>query len=290
MSLRLFEPQQQSLKTDDKAQRRRNRGSTREGGFMANMERGKPATYTGDKKAKMAAKTNKKWVRLATVFAYVLSVSLAAIILAIYYSLIWKPTSASASSRRPDVAMCTTSSSSSLINSTDLSATVNRTHISTTSTDSGTDSAGVDSNGKVGSTDSPGGSTATTDTDPTVQSYTEPSPSASEESKVSDSPRTQGATNFVQDRPRYEGPGFDSGEENQPVELTRTHRPPSWDPASPSESSPDWTTPWRSLLERSSTSSVTENDLELAEGSSAVHDEMAPKDPDDSTFTFTPRT
>uniref|UniRef100_A0A672MEE1 InaF motif containing 2 n=1 Tax=Sinocyclocheilus grahami TaxID=75366 RepID=A0A672MEE1_SINGR len=58
---------------------------------MPNMERGKPATYTGDKKAKMAAKTNKKWVRLATVFAYVLSVSLAAIILAIYYSLLWSP-------------------------------------------------------------------------------------------------------------------------------------------------------------------------------------------------------
>ncbi|XP_008326616.1 uncharacterized protein LOC103391899 [Cynoglossus semilaevis] len=70
----------------------------RERDFMPNMERGKPATYTGDKKAKMAAKTNKKWVRLATVFAYVLSVSLAAIILAIYYSLIWKPTSASSSS------------------------------------------------------------------------------------------------------------------------------------------------------------------------------------------------
>ncbi|KAA0711665.1 putative transmembrane protein INAFM2 [Triplophysa tibetana] len=61
---------------------------------MPNMERGKPATYTGDKKAKMAAKTNKKWVRLATVFAYVLSVSLAAIILAIYYSLLWKPAGA----------------------------------------------------------------------------------------------------------------------------------------------------------------------------------------------------
>uniref|UniRef100_A0A8C7GIZ8 InaF motif containing 2 n=1 Tax=Oncorhynchus kisutch TaxID=8019 RepID=A0A8C7GIZ8_ONCKI len=38
------------------------------------------------------------WVRLATVFAYVLSVSLGAIILAIYYNLIWKPTSASSSS------------------------------------------------------------------------------------------------------------------------------------------------------------------------------------------------
>lgn len=59
--------------------------------FMPNIERGKPATYTGDKKARMAAKTNQKWVRLATVFAYVLSVSMAAIILAIYYSLIWIP-------------------------------------------------------------------------------------------------------------------------------------------------------------------------------------------------------
>ncbi|XP_078263191.1 putative transmembrane protein INAFM2 [Rhinoraja longicauda] len=53
-------------------------------------DKGKPATFTGDK-AKMAAKSDKKWVRLATVLAYVLSVSLAAIILAVYYSLIWKP-------------------------------------------------------------------------------------------------------------------------------------------------------------------------------------------------------
>ncbi|XP_061699964.1 putative transmembrane protein INAFM2 isoform X2 [Syngnathoides biaculeatus] len=79
--------------------RGKNRGNMRERDFMPNMERGKPATYTGDKKAKMAAKTNKKWVRLATVFAYVLSVSLAAIILAIYYSLIWKPTSASSAGK-----------------------------------------------------------------------------------------------------------------------------------------------------------------------------------------------
>ncbi|XP_053553876.1 putative transmembrane protein INAFM2 [Bombina bombina] len=66
--------------------------------FISNVERGKPATYTGDKKAKMTAKTNKKWVRLATVFAYVLSVSMAAIILAIYYSLIWKPVRSSGGS------------------------------------------------------------------------------------------------------------------------------------------------------------------------------------------------
>lgn len=64
---------------------------------VATAERGKPATYTGDKKAKMAAKTNKKWVRLATVFAYVLSVSLAAIVLAVYYSLIWQPVGAGTS-------------------------------------------------------------------------------------------------------------------------------------------------------------------------------------------------
>ena len=54
--------------------------------------KGTNPTYSSDKnKTKMAAKTNKKWVRLATVLAYVLSVSLAAIVLAIYYSLIWKP-------------------------------------------------------------------------------------------------------------------------------------------------------------------------------------------------------
>lgn len=67
------------------------RGVMKDKDFVGNMERGRPATYTGDKKAKMAAKTNQKWVRLATVFAYVLSVSLAAILLAVYYSLIWKP-------------------------------------------------------------------------------------------------------------------------------------------------------------------------------------------------------
>uniref|UniRef100_A0A4W3KDL8 InaF motif containing 2 n=1 Tax=Callorhinchus milii TaxID=7868 RepID=A0A4W3KDL8_CALMI len=66
--------------------------------FIPGADKGKPATFTGDKKAKMAAKTNKKWVRLATVLAYVLSVSLAAVILAVYYSLIWKPVRSSAES------------------------------------------------------------------------------------------------------------------------------------------------------------------------------------------------
>uniref|UniRef100_A0A8D2L637 InaF motif containing 2 n=1 Tax=Varanus komodoensis TaxID=61221 RepID=A0A8D2L637_VARKO len=36
-------------------------------------------------------RTFSEWVRLATVLAYVLSVSLAAIVLAVYYSLIWQP-------------------------------------------------------------------------------------------------------------------------------------------------------------------------------------------------------
>ncbi|KAL2098676.1 hypothetical protein ACEWY4_005156 [Coilia grayii] len=90
----------------------------RERDFMPNMERGKPATYTGDKKAKMAAKTNKKWVRLATVFAYVLSVSLAAIILAIYYSLIWKPTAASSTGSKPPDTTPTANISTNLSNNT----------------------------------------------------------------------------------------------------------------------------------------------------------------------------
>lgn len=38
------------------------------------------------------ANANKKWVRLSTVVLYVLCVSLAAVVLAVYYSLIWKPT------------------------------------------------------------------------------------------------------------------------------------------------------------------------------------------------------
>ncbi|XP_017693494.1 putative transmembrane protein INAFM2 [Chiroxiphia lanceolata] len=73
----------------------------------AGAERGKPATYTGDKKARMAAKTNKKWVRLATVLAYVLSVSLAAIVLAVYYSLIWQPVRGTGGSSGPGPAAAT---------------------------------------------------------------------------------------------------------------------------------------------------------------------------------------
>lgn len=54
--------------------------------------RARPVTYSGEKKATLVAGGSKKWARLATVVLYVLSVCLAAAVLAIYYSLIWKPT------------------------------------------------------------------------------------------------------------------------------------------------------------------------------------------------------
>ncbi|CAN0054210.1 unnamed protein product [Lampetra planeri] len=62
----------------------------------------KAPTYTGDKKAKVAGNTNRKWVRLATVLVYVLSVSLAAIILAVYYCLIWRPVHALPAPTQPE--------------------------------------------------------------------------------------------------------------------------------------------------------------------------------------------
>ncbi|KAK5622767.1 hypothetical protein CRENBAI_025126 [Crenichthys baileyi] len=61
-------------------------------GFGAAGRR-KPATYTGEKKAQLLARANKKWVRLATVVGYVLTVSVAAVLLAVYYGFLWKPTS-----------------------------------------------------------------------------------------------------------------------------------------------------------------------------------------------------
>ncbi|OCT66390.1 hypothetical protein XELAEV_18042647mg [Xenopus laevis] len=85
--------------------------------YIGNLEKGRPATYTGDKKAKMSAKTNQKWVRLVTVFAYVLSVSLVAIVLAIYYSLIWKPvrSSGDAADGSPDQEVSTFSGNNTTV-------------------------------------------------------------------------------------------------------------------------------------------------------------------------------
>ncbi|KAM7396040.1 hypothetical protein PAMA_007359 [Pampus argenteus] len=85
-------------------------------------DRGKPATYTGDKKAKLVAKANKKWVRLATVAAYVLSVSLAAVILAVYYSLIWRPTAGPGTTGEPGA------TTSGIIVSTNITAVHRNNH------------------------------------------------------------------------------------------------------------------------------------------------------------------
>jgi len=63
---------------------------------------GKRPSYSGDRsKAKMASKSNKKCVRLATVFAYVVAVSLVAVGLAIYYSVMWSPGNVDSRSTTP---------------------------------------------------------------------------------------------------------------------------------------------------------------------------------------------
>lgn len=42
-------------------------------------------------KRKAVEQVNKKWVRVLTVLIYVISVSLVALVLGLYYRLIWKP-------------------------------------------------------------------------------------------------------------------------------------------------------------------------------------------------------
>ena len=44
-----------------------------------------------NKPKKVTSNANRKCIRLATVFAYIISVSLAAVVLAVYYSLVWSP-------------------------------------------------------------------------------------------------------------------------------------------------------------------------------------------------------
>lgn len=95
--------------------------------FRPNATGSKGPTYPSEKnKTKMAAKSNKKWVRLATVLAYVLSVSLAAIVLAIYYSVMWNPkmkvvpstTAAPSTSPSPASTIMSTSGQAQLVNQT----------------------------------------------------------------------------------------------------------------------------------------------------------------------------
>lgn len=215
---------------------------------MPNTERGKPATYTGDKKAKMAAKTNKKWVRLATVFAYVLSVSLAAVILAIYYSLIWKPTSGS-SSGRSDVVInpnnVTNGSSPVNLRPTQMptASSVEKQHwdrgLSTTQN----------------------------------SEYTGPLDSNEEKTiPVAGEPFTSTG---------HHGSGADPGE-NQPLEFVRTHEPRIWDSVSTNQNLFQQPTtdqaPWTSYSARPDESSLTERGLELIEGSSPSQDDLVTKD------------
>jgi len=83
------------------------------------------------KPKKMPSKTNRKCIRLATVLAYVVSVSLAAVVLAIYYSLVWSPDMKSAAST---TASPTTRDmfTGGMTNVSDLNDSVTETPLSTT--------------------------------------------------------------------------------------------------------------------------------------------------------------
>ncbi|CAI2354712.1 unnamed protein product [Caenorhabditis sp. 36 PRJEB53466] len=62
-------------------------------GYSARMRgRSKQPTYSSDKRAKFTQRDQScNWVRLITVFGYILSVSLPAISLSIYYIYVWDP-------------------------------------------------------------------------------------------------------------------------------------------------------------------------------------------------------
>ncbi len=280
--------QKQTFKTDGVQEHRgRNRANMRERDFMPNMERGKPATYTGDKKAKMAAKTNKKWVRLATVFAYVLSVSLAAIILAIYYSLIWKPTSASVSGRSDVLVTAailpikTNNITTSNVPTTNkITPTVSLRSTETPTYAHSTSSHGQqhwgDNKDHEGLLNIPTTKTKNTDQTGTFDSAhihekTERF-STVEVSHVSETsvlvagasiepPLAHGSTSST----KQNGSSRVGAIEDQPT---------MWDSASPTADQASWT----SYNARPDVSSLTERGLELMEGSSPLQEELVTKD------------
>lgn len=260
---------------------------------MPNMERGKPATYTGDKKAKMAAKTNKKWVRLATVFAYVLSVSLAAIILAIYYSLIWKPTSAS-SPGRSDVFITVASVP---INSNNVTAGGDVSSVSKINSSSPVNQRSTQTPAYSDSGDNKNlPNTLTTKISHhhfgSTQSYPEESPQVSHVSEssipVAGAPgrpfismghqdtvsMDDKEISFVDTRtfPTSTKPNMHDGSgagaaENQPHIWDSASQQPTTDQAS-----------WTSYSARPDASSLTERELELIEGSSPSQEDLVTKD------------
>lgn len=264
---------------------------------MPNMERGKPATYTGDKKAKMAAKTNKKWVRLATVFAYVLSVSLAAVILAIYYSLIWKPTSASVSGRSDVLVTAAmmpintsniTTSDVPTINKMNNTPPVSLRSTQTPTYAHSTSPQGqlhlVDNKGREGLPNIPTTKTEKTDQigpfDPVLiheKPFGFSTAEVSDESKTSilvagasiEPPSAHGATSATK-QSVYGSSRFGTPE----------NQPNIWDSASPTTDQASWT----SYSARPDVSSLTEHGLELMEGSSPLQEELVAKDTENAAI------
>ncbi|XP_073709072.1 uncharacterized protein [Garra rufa] len=263
----------------------------RERDFMPNMERGKPATYTGDKKAKMAAKTNKKWVRLATVFAYVLSVSLAAIILAIYYSLIWKPTSASVSGRSDVLVtaaimpMSTNNITTSDVSTTNkmnntpavsLRSTQTPTYVHSTSSHRQQDWG--DDKGHEGLLNIPTTKTKNTDQTETFDStHIHEKPGRFSTTELNHVSETSILVAGASSEPSLAHGATSSTEPNvyssSRVGATE-NQPNMWDSASPTTDQASWT----SYSARPDISSLTERGLELMEGSSTSQEELVTKD------------
>lgn len=52
---------------------------------------GKPPTYTLQKAARMTARVNTRWVRIASVIAYLLAISAVAFVLVLYYQFFYDP-------------------------------------------------------------------------------------------------------------------------------------------------------------------------------------------------------
>uniref|UniRef100_A0A9J8ABT0 Zgc:153157 n=1 Tax=Cyprinus carpio carpio TaxID=630221 RepID=A0A9J8ABT0_CYPCA len=257
----------------------------RERDFMPNMERGKPATYTGDKKAKMAAKTNKKWVRLATVFAYVLSVSLAAIILAIYYSMLWKPTSTSVSGRSDvlvTAAVIPINTNNITTNDVPTTNNMNSTPpVSLRSTQTPTYAHSTssqrhwgDNNGHEGLLNIPTTKTKNTDQTGTIDSaHIHDKLGRFSTAEVSHVSVTSILVAGASSEPSLAHGAKSSNKQNvygsSGVGATED-RPDMWDSAS--------SITWTSYSARSDVSSLTEHGLELIEGSSPSQEELVTKD------------
>ena len=57
----------------------------------ASSSLGKPPTYTLQKAARMAARVNKSWIRVASVIAYFLAISVVGGVLAVFYIFFYDP-------------------------------------------------------------------------------------------------------------------------------------------------------------------------------------------------------